>query len=145
LARWLADGDLEYLGRIDQQVKIRGFRIELGEIERVLAAVPGVRDAVVLAREDRPGERRLVAYLVPDPGVSVSAGEAREACRTRLADYMVPAAFVMLERLPLTDNGKLDRRALPDGTSAAAFAASAASASARTRSRSRASGLHFSG
>jgi amino acid adenylation domain-containing protein/non-ribosomal peptide synthase protein (TIGR01720 family) len=123
LARWLADGDLEYLGRMDQQVKIRGFRIELGEIERVLAAVAGVRDAVVLAREDRPGERRLVAYLVPEPGAVVSAAEAREACRTRLADYMVPAAFVMLERLPLTDNGKLDRRALPIPDASAAATA----------------------
>lgn len=123
LARWLADGDLEYLGRMDQQVKIRGFRIELGEIERVLAAVEGVRDAVVLAREDRPGERRLVAYLVPESGAPVSAAEAREACRTRLADYMVPAAFVLLERLPLTDNGKLDRRALPIPDASAAATA----------------------
>ena len=122
LARWLGDGDLEYLGRMDQQVKIRGFRIELGEIERVLAAVPGVRDAVVLAREDRAGERRLVAYLVPEVGAVVAATDAREACRTRLAAYMVPAAFVLLERLPLTDNGKLDRRALPvpDGSAVAA-------------------------
>ena len=114
LARWLADGDLEYLGRIDQQVKIRGFRIELGEIERVLAALPGVRDTVVLARDGSGGDRRLVAYMVPEAGAEITPLQAREACRRKLADYMVPAAFVLLERLPLTSNGKLDRRALPD-------------------------------
>ena len=114
LARWLPDGDLEYLGRIDQQVKIRGFRIEPGEIERVLAAMPGVRECAVIAHEERAGEKKLVAYVARQPGASSpDARDAREACRARLADYMVPAAFVFLDRLPLTAHGKLDRRALP--------------------------------
>jgi len=114
LARWLPDGDLEYLGRIDQQVKIRGFRIEPGEIERVLAAVPGVRECAVVAREEKAGEKRLVAYIVRHAeSAGPDARGAREACRARLADYMVPAAFVFLENLPLTAHGKLDRRALP--------------------------------
>ena len=124
LARWLPDGDLEYLGRSDQQVKIRGFRIEPGEIERVLAAVPGVRECAVIAHEERAGEKRLVAYVVREPGATQpDARDTREACRARLADYMVPAAFVFLERLPLTAHGKLDRRALP--APAAAEAATA--------------------
>jgi amino acid adenylation domain-containing protein/non-ribosomal peptide synthase protein (TIGR01720 family) len=114
LARWLPDGDLEYLGRIDQQVKIRGFRIEPGEIERVIAAIPGVRECAVIPREEKAGEKKLVAYLVRQPdATSPDARTAREACRARLADYMVPAAFVFLERHPRTAHGKLDRRALP--------------------------------
>ena len=113
LARWLPDGDIEYLGRLDHQVKIRGFRIELGEIEAALTRHPGVREAVVLAREDVPGDRRLVAYLVPQAGESVTMAELRDALKARLPDHMVPAAFVTLEALPLTDNGKIDRKALP--------------------------------
>src|SRR6185369_16381181 len=113
--RLLAQGDLEFLGRFDDQVKIRGFRVELGEIEALLLSLPGVREAAVVVREDRSaggaGERRLVAYVVGD-----ATGDARflrEALRERLPDYMVPSAFVALAALPLTTNGKVDRRALP--------------------------------
>ena len=104
------DGAIEYLGRIDFQVKIRGFRIELGEIEAALQAHPGVRESVVVAREDAPGSRRLVAYLT---GHGVEVEELRAALARRLPEYMVPAAFVVMERLPLSPNGKVDRKALP--------------------------------
>ncbi|MFS8068849.1 MAG: condensation domain-containing protein, partial [Byssovorax sp.] len=105
-------GDIEYLGRIDHQVKIRGFRIELGEIESVLDQHPAVREAVVLAREDSPGEKRLVAYLVCS-GEAPRAAELRAFLKEKLPEYMVPAAFVALAALPITDNGKVDRKALP--------------------------------
>ncbi len=122
LARHLPDGDLEYLGRIDHQVKIRGFRIELGEIEAALRRCPQVRDAAVLARDDAPGGRRLVAYLVThaaaEPGNALAA-ELRRQIQASLPDYMVPAVFVWLETLPLTTNGKLDRNALPAAAGAA--------------------------
>ncbi len=113
LARHLSNGDLEYLGRIDHQVKIRGFRIELGEIEAALYEHPAVKDAAVVARDIGPGEKQLVAYLVSDQEQSSSVSEIRALLKRRLPEYMVPAAFVMLEQLPLTENGKVDRRALP--------------------------------
>ncbi|MCH0538341.1 amino acid adenylation domain-containing protein [Streptomyces sp. MUM 203J] len=137
LARWRADGTVEYLGRIDHQVKVRGFRIELGEIEAALAEQPGVGQAVVIVREDEPGERRIVAYLTPeggaapgpaadcasgavagtDPACRPTAVPGRAALRAGLGrllpEHMVPSAFVTLERLPLSPNGKVDRRALP--------------------------------
>jgi amino acid adenylation domain-containing protein len=114
LARYLPNGDIEYLGRIDYQVKIRGFRIELGEIETALAQYPGVEQAVVLAREDNPGLQRLVAYVVPDEQVThPKSSELRDFLKKQLPDYMVPSAFVLLSALPLTPNGKVDRRALP--------------------------------
>ncbi|MCR6479407.1 non-ribosomal peptide synthase/polyketide synthase [Variovorax sp. ZS18.2.2] len=111
LGRYLADGSLAYIGRNDQQVKVRGFRIELGEIEAQLMRRDGVADAVAIAREDMPGDTRLVAYLVA--GAAFDPSAARAALREHLPDHMVPAAFVVLDALPLTPNGKLDRRALP--------------------------------
>jgi amino acid adenylation domain-containing protein len=113
LARRLASGDIEYLGRIDAQVKIRGFRIELGEIESALGTHPAIREAVVLAREDSPGDKRLVAYVVSTDASADLAEALRAHIRTTLPEYMVPAHFVVLEALPLTENGKVDRRALP--------------------------------
>ncbi|PIF47951.1 arthrofactin-type cyclic lipopeptide synthetase B [Pseudomonas sp. 29] len=113
LARWAADGSLEYLGRNDDQVKIRGFRIELGEIEARLSSCEGVREAVVIAREDSPGDQRLVAYWLADEVAAPDVAQLRDQLLAGLADYMVPSAFVRLEAFPLTTNGKLDRKALP--------------------------------
>jgi acyl carrier protein len=113
-ARWLADGTLEFLGRTDHQAKIRGFRVEPGEVETALRAHPGLRDAAVAVREDVPGNRRLVAYLVAHPGAEPPRAAAlRTFLRARLPEYMVPAAFVPLEALPTTPSGKTDRAALP--------------------------------
>ncbi|RYF04367.1 MAG: amino acid adenylation domain-containing protein, partial [Oxalobacteraceae bacterium] len=120
LGRWRADGTIDYLGRSDFQVKIRGFRIELGEIEAALAKCAGVREAVVLAREDQPGEKRLVAYLIAQDGAALEPAALRAALSASLADYMIPGAFVTLAAFPLTPNGKLDRRALPRPDVAAA-------------------------
>ena len=116
-----ADGALEFLGREDHQVKIRGFRVEPDEVANVLASHPDLAEAVVVVREDPPGERRLAAYVVPLPGVEVAPAVLREYLGRRLPRYMIPSAFVVLAELPLTPNGKLDRRALPaPGTEAAA-------------------------
>ncbi|HEX7183172.1 MAG TPA: amino acid adenylation domain-containing protein, partial [Thermoanaerobaculia bacterium] len=113
LARWRSDGTVEYLGRSDYQIKIRGLRIELGEIEAALMTHPGVRESVVLVREDAPGDRRLVAYVIPATQKELSPPELREHLQDRVMEYMVPAAFVILEALPLSPNGKVDRKALP--------------------------------
>jgi amino acid adenylation domain-containing protein len=111
LVRYLSDGNIDFLGRMDQQVKIRGFRIELGEIEAVLNEHTAVRESVILVRDDVPGEKRLVAYVVADSGAIVN--ELRSWLRERLPEYFVPTFFIVLDKLPLTANGKVDRRALP--------------------------------
>src|SRR6185312_4548222 len=115
LGKWRADGALEYLGRNDEQVKIRGFRIELGEIEAQLVCHGEIREAVVIAREDVPGEKRLVGYVIPKEGSTTapSTESLREHLKAVLPEYMVPSAFVVLEAFPLTPNGKLNRRGLP--------------------------------
>lgn len=113
LARYLPNGDIEYLGRIDHQVKVRGFRIELGEIETVLTQHPAVREAVVLIREDNSAGKQLVAYLIPHHPPIPPAPELHRFLKQKLPDYMLPAAFVALESFPLTPNGKIDHQALP--------------------------------
>ncbi|NEO34423.1 MAG: AMP-binding protein, partial [Symploca sp. SIO3C6] len=113
LARYLTNGELEYLGRIDNQIKIRGFRIELGEIEALVSQHPEVWESVVMMREDEPGDKRLVAYAVPQSESSPTTAQLRQFLEAKLPAYMVPNAFVILENLPLTANGKINRRALP--------------------------------
>ncbi|MGB7440888.1 MAG: amino acid adenylation domain-containing protein [Coleofasciculaceae cyanobacterium] len=113
LARYLPDGNIEFLGRVDNQVKIRGFRIELGEIQTVLTRHPDVRETVVIAREDQPGDKRLVAYVVAVHEQAPTTKELRHFLEEKLPNYMVPSAFVVLDMLPLTPNGKVDYRALP--------------------------------
>ena len=119
LGRYLPDGNIEFLGRNDHQVKIRGFRIELGEIEARLAEHPQVREAVVVAREAADGDKRLVAYYTAEPDAQLEAADLRSRLAAALPDHMVPAAFVSLQTMPLTPNGKLDRKALPDPGEAA--------------------------
>jgi acyl carrier protein len=118
LVRYLPDGNIEFLGRQDYQVKIRGFRIELGEIEAVLGQHPGVLETTVLAREDVPDDKRLVAYVVASHEPTPSFSELRSFLKEKLPDYMIPSAFVFLDAFPITPNGKVDRHALPvpDGT-----------------------------
>ena len=113
LARYRKDGNLEFLGRIDSQVKVRGYRIELGEIEAALMEAPGVKLCAVLAREDEPGDKQLVAYAVPAEGGKLAVEEIRQFLQKKLPKYMVPAHFVVLDSFPLTTNGKVDRKALP--------------------------------
>jgi amino acid adenylation domain-containing protein len=147
LCRWRPDGAIEYLGRNDFQVKIRGFRIELGEIEARLAEESTVREAVVIAREDNPGDKRLVAYLVPARGARIQEHDLRDRLARVLPEYMVPSNFVVLERMPTTVNGKLDRASLPLPTAnihlapEATPSASSTELKARASSNSRPSGI----
>jgi amino acid adenylation domain-containing protein len=113
LARFLSDGNVEFLGRNDNQVKIRGYRIELGEIEAVLKEQPEIEQAVVIAREDKPGDQRLVAYLVAAASTVPTTLELRTRLKRQLPDYMAPAAYVFLDQIPISSNGKIDRKALP--------------------------------
>ncbi len=119
LGRWGADGTIEYLGRADDQLKVRGFRVELGEIQTVLAQAPGVRHAVVVARDDQPGNKRIVGYVLPEAGSEPNLEDLTARLAATLPDYMVPAVLVVLDQLPLTPNGKLDRKALPEPDAAA--------------------------
>ena len=112
LARYLPDGNIEFIGRKDYQVKIRGLRVELGEIEAVLGQHPSVQRCVILVREDIPSDKRLAAYVVPHDQATKTVGELRNFLKTKLPEYMVPSAFVFLDTLPLTPNGKIDRQAL---------------------------------
>lgn len=114
LVRYLPDGSIEFTGRLDDQVKIRGFRVETGEVEALLGQHPAVRETVVVARKDTEGDRRLVAYVVVEEQEGATVNDLRMYLRQRLPGYMIPASFVLLERLPLTENGKVDRRALPE-------------------------------
>ncbi|MEO8428364.1 MAG: AMP-binding protein, partial [Verrucomicrobiota bacterium] len=114
LARYLADGSIEFLGRLDHQVKIRGFRVELAEIEEVLSRNKMVQQAAVIAHQEKTGDKKLVAYFVPTAGSMVAAEELRGYLTEQLPDYMVPSVFIKLEKMPLTPNGKMDRRALPN-------------------------------
>jgi amino acid adenylation domain-containing protein len=113
LVKWRADGNLMFLGRVDDQVKLRGFRIELGEVQSAVMDQPGISQAAVVIHEDSGGDRRLVAYVVPDPGVMVNPADIRAAVSLTLPEHMVPATVVVLDSLPLTPSGKLDRSALP--------------------------------
>ena len=113
LARYQPEGNIEFLGRLDDQVKIRGFRIELGEIEAVLGQHPAVDETVVVAREDVPGNKHLVAYLVVNQATAPTIPELQHFLKQKMPEYMVPSAFVTIDVLPLTPNGKIDRRALP--------------------------------
>ena len=113
LARYLPDGNIEFLGRIDQQVKIRGFRIELGEIESVFDQHSAIHNAVVVIREDRPDNKRIIAYVVLKPNSDVTIDELQVFLRKKLPEYMVPSNIIFLEMLPLMENGKVDRKALP--------------------------------
>lgn len=141
-ARYRHDGELEFLGRLDTQVKVRGYRIELGEIETVACEHPGVRAAVVLVRADRPGEQRLVAYVLPeDPRTPPAADELAELARSLLPDYMLPAAWVILDAWPLTATGKLDRAALPIPDSAEARTPGARPQPPGARAEERISGI----
>jgi hypothetical protein len=119
LVTLLADGELRFGGRLDHQVKIRGYRIELGEVEAAVASTPGVRDSAVTLREDTPGDPRLVAYVVRQPGSGVEPDDVRAKVRASLPEYMVPARIEFLDALPLTPNRKVDRKALPPPGSAA--------------------------
>ena len=113
LARWLPNGEIAFLGRLDEQVKVRGYRVEPGEVSTVLGQHPAVQTSLVIATEDAPGEKQLVAYLVLSPGATVSATALREYLRQRVPDYMVPAAFIPIPSLPVTEQGKVNRAALP--------------------------------
>ena len=113
LVRYRDNGEIEFIGRTDQQVKIRGFRIELGEIETVLGTHPAINEAVVVARRDRADNPQLVAYVVVKPGLSVSQQELKIHARKKLPDYMIPQAMSFMSAMPLTPNGKTDRKALP--------------------------------
>ncbi|WPB76076.1 amino acid adenylation domain-containing protein [Archangium violaceum] len=113
VVRWLPEGSLEFVGRVDAQVKVRGFRIELGEVESTLVGHPGVGEAVVMVREDTPGDKRLVGYVVAREGQGLEVAELKGYLKDKLPDYMVPAALVKLDKLPLNPNGKVDRKALP--------------------------------
>src|SRR5262249_35804061 len=116
LVRLRTDGLLEYLGRVDDQVKINGFRIELGEIETALRASPLVHDVALIAREDSPGARRIVAYVVGKPDVTIEeslSSRLRQSLSDTLPAHIIPSAFVVMDELPLTPSGKIDRRALP--------------------------------